>query len=79
MNNAVESRTPLIAAPPTTLTTDAAAAYVGLASKTLEKRRIAGTGPKFLKLGRAVRYRVADLDVWLSARAVSSTSERVAA
>ncbi len=51
------------------LRTQAAAAYVGLASATLEKLRSAGGGPRFLRIGlRAVGYDVADLDAWLDAR-----------
>ena len=59
----------------TPLDTAAAADYVGLSKSTLEKLRVFGTGPKYLKLNRAVRYRVSDLEAWLSQRIVSSTSE----
>jgi predicted DNA-binding transcriptional regulator AlpA len=59
----------------TPLDTAAAADFVGLSKSTLEKLRCFGTGPKYLKLNRAVRYRVPDLEVWLSERIVSSTSE----
>lgn len=62
--------------PQTLLNTAEAAAAIRLAIATLEKMRVHGTGPKFLKLGRAVRYRRADLDDWLGARLVSSTSEQ---
>lgn len=55
--------------------TKGAASYLGLAESTLEKARVSGTGPKYLKLGRAVRYRIADLDSWMSDRMVGSTSE----
>lgn len=61
------------------LKTDEAAARTGLSVSTLEKLRVYGGGPKFLRLGRAVRYRTADLENWLAARVVSSTSEQVAA
>jgi len=59
----------------TPLDTAAAAEYVGLSKSTLEKLRVWGTGPKYLKLNRTVRYRVSDLESWLSERVVSSTSE----
>jgi predicted DNA-binding transcriptional regulator AlpA len=59
----------------TPLDTAAAADFVGLSKSTLEKLRCFGTGPKYLKLNRAVRYRVSDLEAWLSERIVSSTSE----
>ncbi|WP_277968209.1 helix-turn-helix transcriptional regulator [Sphingomonas echinoides] len=61
------------------LTTDDAAARIGLAYSTMKKLRLAGTGPKFMKLGRAVRYRAIDLDEWMAARVVSSTSQQSAA
>lgn len=62
-----------------TVDTDGAAKHTGLAVSTLEKLRVTGNGPKYVKLGRSVRYRVADLEDYLAARVVSSTSERVAA
>jgi len=48
------------------LTTEQAARYLGLAPATLNKWRVYGTGPRFHKLGRAVRYRRADLDAYLA-------------
>ena len=44
---------------------------------TLEKARVSGTGPKFIRLSaRAIGYRVADLDQWIATRhRASSTSE----
>lgn len=54
--------------------THAAATRTGLSGSTLRKLRLTGDGPRFLKLGRAVRYRAADLDEWLAARTRSSTS-----
>lgn len=61
------------------MTTPEAADYLRLGKNTLEKMRLTGAGPHFLKLGRAVRYTRASLDAWLGARSVASTSERVAA
>ena len=57
------------------LNTPEAARYVRLSKPTLERFRISGDGPKFLKLGGAVRYRRADLDAWLESRVTRSTSE----
>lgn len=51
-----------------------AAAYLGLAVKTLAMKRCQGTGPKFVKLGR-VSYFKADLDAWLRGARVQSTAE----
>ena len=56
-----------------------AAERTGLSANTLNNLRSTGGGPKFLKLGRAVRYSEADINAWLAARVVSSTSQRVAA
>lgn len=55
--------------------TEGAAAHVGLSVATLEKKRVNGDGPPFLKLGRSVRYRPADLDAWMERRIVGSTSQ----
>lgn len=43
-----------------------AAAYLGLAPKTLARWRWAGKGPTFRKLGAAVRYATADLDAFIA-------------
>lgn len=56
--------------------TPAAAHYVALAESTLQKKRLTGDGPAFVKVGpRAVAYRKADLDSWLAARVCRSTSD----
>lgn len=48
-----------------------AAAYLGgdppLSVRTLQKWRSLGYGPRYYKLGAAVRYAVADLDAFLAA------------
>ena len=56
--------------------TGEAAKYLGLSRSTLEKWRIYGGGPKFYKYLKVVRYRVSDLDEWLTERLVSSTSQQ---
>lgn len=61
------------------LTEQEAAPQVGLAVSTLQKLRVNGGGPRFLKLGRSVRYREEDLTEWLAARVVNSTARKVAA
>lgn len=50
-----------------------AAAHLGLSKSTLDKMRHYGTGPRYYKLGRAVIYKIADLDAWVSERAATST------
>lgn len=57
------------------LTTDEAALFLGVARSTLEKARVAGTGCRYAKLGRTVRYRRVDLEEYLTDRIVQSTSE----
>jgi predicted DNA-binding transcriptional regulator AlpA len=62
------------------LKTEDAASYLGLSPSLLNKLRLTGGGPKFLRLaGRAIRYRRADLDAWVDASAVESTSQYPAA
>lgn len=44
----------------------AAAEYIALADSTLEKLRLRGDGPPFIRLtSRAIGYDLADLDRWL--------------
>lgn len=53
---------------------DEAAGIVGLAAATLNTLRCRGGGPPFVKLGRRVVYRVADLRAWRDARLVTNTA-----
>lgn len=53
----------------TYLTPREAAAYLRTSPSTLAKRRLQGNGPCFVRLGRAVRYRQADLDDWMNGSA----------
>ena len=55
--------------------TAAAAAVLGLAPITLAKMRIASGGPRYLKFGRAVRYRLSDLQKWISEQEHRHTAE----
>ena len=57
------------------LTTRQVSALWGLAEITLRVWRLKGDGPRFLKLGRNVRYRRGDIEAWLQAHSVASTSE----
>jgi excisionase family DNA binding protein len=58
-----------------TLRVREAASRLGLSASTLNKWRTQGRGPRFVKLGRSVCYRMADLDAWLIENVRSSTSE----
>jgi predicted DNA-binding transcriptional regulator AlpA len=42
---------------------------------TLQKDRVRGTGPPFVKIGRLVRYRPSDVHEWLAERVRRSTSD----
>ena len=44
-------------------------------TKFLEARRCRGGGPKFVRVGRLVRYRSSDVAAWIESRCVSSTSD----
>jgi hypothetical protein len=55
--------------------TGEAAEYCRRGQSTLEKYRLTGEGPVFIKAGRAVRYRKSDLDTWLNSHRRRSTSE----
>ncbi len=60
------------------LTTAQAAAFIGYTPRMLEARRVRGGGPKFVRIsGRAVRYRIEDLNDWIEKRLVSNTAQRV--
>ena len=44
-------------------------------SNTIEGWRIKGVGPRYIKIGRLVRYRIEDVEAWLEAQARTSTSQ----
>lgn len=60
------------------LSSDAAAAMIGISPTTLRIWRCTGKGPKFTKLGEAkqagVVYFEADIQAWLAERKFTSTS-----
>jgi excisionase family DNA binding protein len=55
--------------------TPEAAKRLNLADSTLEKMRVSGRGPKFIRLGRVVRYDDEDLDAFIQAGRRASTSD----
>jgi len=61
------------------LNTTDAAAYVGASESSLNKWRIYGTGPRFLKIGSRVKYDLDELNRWLASRERATTAERVPA
>jgi predicted DNA-binding transcriptional regulator AlpA len=46
-----------------------------LSERTLERHRLSGEGPPFVKLGRRVVYRRSDIEAWTRANTRRSTSE----
>ncbi|MEQ8600956.1 MAG: helix-turn-helix domain-containing protein [Devosia sp.] len=50
------------------LTTTQAAAHIGKSASWLNKSRMTGNGPVYLKIGGAVRYQPIDLDTWLASQ-----------
>ena len=44
--------------------------------RTLERWRVQGIGPRFVRLNASIRYRQQDLDAHVAARVVASTSEK---
>jgi predicted DNA-binding transcriptional regulator AlpA len=61
--------------PSVLLDTDRVAALLGLRPNTLAQWRVSGAGPVYLKIGRRVRYRAADVDAWLATPARRSTCD----
>jgi hypothetical protein len=59
----------------TLLTQREAALALRLSERTLERSRVTGHGPLFVKPGRRVLYRQIDLEEWIGSRARQSTSE----
>ena len=61
------------------LVSKAAARYLRVSPRTLERWRVDGTGPRFRKLGPGKRakvvYPLSELTAWLARHAYSSTSE----
>ena len=52
-----------------------AAQHLGLSESTLNKLRLTGGGPTYIKLGRRVLYKTQDLEDWLGRHRRSSTSD----
>jgi hypothetical protein len=52
------------------LTEAEAAMYICMSRVWLRVQRMRGTGPAYIKIGRAVRYDIRDLDKWLEAHRV---------
>lgn len=55
-----------------------AADYLGKNERTLERWLRDGVGPRYLRVGRTIRYRRADIDDWLAGREYASQAEELA-
>ena len=60
---------------PVYLDTRAAAAFLGLSPRTLDRYRVSGDGPEFFRFGNRIRYLKSDVAAWAAARRVRSTSD----
>ena len=57
---------------PQALSEDQVARMLGITSSALRRWRRDGAGPRFRKLGRAVRYMLTDVEAFIEACAVST-------
>jgi predicted DNA-binding transcriptional regulator AlpA len=57
------------------LTVKETAAYLAVSKSWLDKRRLDGHGPAYLKLGRRVVYDIIDLENWAASNRRRHTSE----
>jgi hypothetical protein len=56
------------------LTEEAAAKLLNCSPALLRKWRYSGTGPAYVKIGRLVRYRQADIDSFVHAQVIFSNA-----
>lgn len=56
-------------------TTEQVSNLIGVQPNTLEIWRHRGIGPPFVKMGRLVRYKSADLDAWIDRQTRQNTSQ----
>jgi hypothetical protein len=52
----------------TLLTQREAAMALRLSERTLERMRVAGNGPRFVRCNRSIRYQAQDLAQWIASR-----------
>ncbi|MET4727935.1 excisionase family DNA binding protein [Lysobacter enzymogenes] len=62
--------------PPARLRVREAAKYLGLGVSTLDKMRMEGRGPRYLKVGNRVFYREADLTAYLDSAVIETSDSR---
>ena len=57
------------------LTTKQAAHYLGFTDRSLHAMRRKGRGPRFVRLGRAIRYHIRDLIAYAEPAATTENSD----
>ncbi|MFF0262585.1 helix-turn-helix transcriptional regulator [Streptomyces microflavus] len=55
------------------------AEHLGVPLQTVYGWNCDGSGPRYSRFGKRIRYAVADVEAWASARAVDRTDRRAAA
>ncbi|MGE0190135.1 MAG: helix-turn-helix transcriptional regulator [Steroidobacteraceae bacterium] len=60
----------------THITQVALSARLGVSCRTLERWRWTGVGPRFIKIGGRVRYRLCDVEAYEHSRLCQSTADR---
>ena len=63
---------------PDLMTRQQAADYLGVTPQALSQMNVRGQGPRFVRIGRSVRYRRDDLLDWIESRVVDPTLRRPA-
>jgi hypothetical protein len=58
-----------------TLNVKKAAGYASISKSTLDKLRVYGGGPIYIKVGARVVYDRTDLDTWLVGKKIANTSQ----
>jgi predicted DNA-binding transcriptional regulator AlpA len=59
------------------LTSREVAQLLHLSTRTLERLRCSGRGPKFIRIGKSIRYEYGALTSYCAARVVANTSQQV--
>lgn len=54
--------------PPHLLCEKLASRFLSVSQRTLQAWRVAGSGPAYIKMGRAVRYSPDDLQNWINSK-----------
>ncbi len=58
------------------LNNNSTAEWLGISHRTLPIWRVQGKGPKFIKIGKLVRYEHTEIEAWILANTHSNTSRQ---